>query len=194
MPFSSTGVSPVRKCSDTGETPVLQMTGLDHLNASTRDDFVAVCGPLFEHSPWIAERTWPRRPFATLDALHAALCETMYAASVDEQVKLIASHPDLVGRLAREGRLTRESTAEQSAAGLSQLSDDEIAAFDRYNRAYRERFGFPFVICARENKKDAILAAFPMRLRNTREQEIAAALGEIAKIARLRLLDRVSQT
>ncbi|HSV15584.1 MAG TPA: 2-oxo-4-hydroxy-4-carboxy-5-ureidoimidazoline decarboxylase [Tepidisphaeraceae bacterium] len=169
-------------------------TSLAQLNAADCNDFVAVCGPLFEHSPWIAERTWPRRPFATLDALHAALCETMHAANLDEQVKLIASHPDLVGRLAREGRLTRESTAEQSAAGLAQLSDDEIAAFDRYNNAYRDRFGFPFVICARENKKEAILAAFPVRLRNTREQEIAAALGEIAKIARLRLLEGVSQT
>jgi OHCU decarboxylase len=170
------------------------MTTLDQLNQFTRDQFVAVCGPLFEHSPWIAERTWQRRPFAALDALHAALCETMYGARSDEQLKLIASHPDLVGRLAREGQLTKESTTEQSSAGLSRLSDDEIAAFDRYNAAYRERFGFPFVICARENKKDAILAAFPVRLKNSREQEITTALGEIAKIARLRLLDRVGET
>ena len=182
-------------CSDTGGTPVLQMNvSLHELNQMERDGFIAICGPLFEHSTWIAERTWPRRPFATLGALHAALCRTMYEANHDEQVKLIASHPDLVGRLAREGRLTRESTAEQSAAGLLQLSDEEIAAFDRYNTAYRKRFGFPFVICARENKKDAILAAFPERLQNSREQEITIALGEIAKIARLRLLDRVSET
>lgn len=167
---------------------------LSILNESDRDAFVAICGPLFEHSPWIAERTWPRRPFATLDALHRALCDTVHAASVDEQVNLIASHPDLVGRLAREGRLTRESTAEQSAAGLTALSEDEVVAFDHYNGAYRKRFGFPFVICARENKKDAIVAAFPARLANTREQEIATALGEIAKIARLRLLDRVSES
>jgi OHCU decarboxylase len=166
-------------------------TSLAQLDAADCDGFIAVCGPLFEHSPWIAERTWPRRPFASLDALHAALCDTMYAAGADEQLRLIASHPDLVGRLAREGRLTRESTAEQAAAGLTQLSGDEIAAFERFNAEYRTKFGFPFVICARENKKAAILAVFPRRLTNTREQEIATALGEIAKIARLRLLDRV---
>jgi OHCU decarboxylase len=169
-------------------------TSLVQLNAIDRDTFVAVCGPLFEHSPWIAERTLPRRPFASLDALHAALCDTMYAAGVDEQLKLIASHPDLVGRLAREGRLTRESTAEQTAAGLTQLTGDEIAAFERFNAEYRAKFDFPFVICARENKKAAILAAFRRRLANSREQEIATALGEIAKIARLRLLDRVSES
>ena len=73
---------------------------LSQLNAASPSEFVAVCGPLFEHSPWIAERTYAKRPFANVDALHAALVATMYAASVDEQVKLIASHPDLVGRLA----------------------------------------------------------------------------------------------
>ena len=172
---------------------VLMTVPLAQLNETAPVGFVAVCGPLFEHSPWIAERTWPRRPFASVDALHIALCDTMYAASCDEQVKLIESHPDLVGRLAREGRLTRESTAEQAAAGLTQLTDEEIAAFERFNAEYRSKFGFPFVICARENKKATILAAFPARLKNTRQQEIATALGEIAKIARLRLLDRVAE-
>jgi len=166
---------------------------LDQLNAADENAFVAVCGPLFEHSPWIAERTWPRRPFADLQSLHATLCETMYAATDDEQVNLIASHPDLVGRLAAQGRLTRESTGEQAAAGLSQLSDDEIAVFDRFNAEYRARFGFPFVICARENKKAMILAAFPIRLKNSREHEIQTALAEIAKIAKLRLIDAVSE-
>jgi len=168
-------------------------TSLQHLNTSTRDDFVRVCGPLFEHSPWIAERTYAYRPFHSLDALHESLVHTLRSTSTDEQVKLIASHPDLVGRLAREGKLTRESTAEQSAAGLTHLSEEEIARFERYNAEYRAKFGFPFVICARENKKDAILAEFPIRLKNTRDQEIDTALTEIAKIARLRLLDAVTE-
>lgn len=168
-------------------------TSLATLKTATRADFVKVCGPLFEHSPWVAERTYPQRPFATIDALHAALVTTMYAATQAEQVKLIASHPDLVGRLAKEGRLTRESTGEQAAAGLSQLSDEELAVFDRYNAKYREKYGFPFVICARENRKEAILAAFPLRVENTRDDEIQTALAEIAKIARLRLVDAVSE-
>jgi OHCU decarboxylase len=166
-------------------------TSLHSLNQTTREHFVAVCGPLFEHSPWIAERTWLKRPFASVDSLHVALCRTMYSATSEEQVRLIQCHPDLVGRLAREGRLTRESTAEQSAAGLTHLTDEDVAAFDRFNQQYREKFGFPFVICARENRKAAILAAFPVRLNNTRAQEIQTALDEIAKIARLRLLDAV---
>jgi OHCU decarboxylase len=169
------------------------MTRLQDLNQMTQHDFVRVCGPLFEHSPWVAQQTWSRRPFASVEQLHEALCQTMFRATSDEQVKLIASHPDLVGRMAREGRLTRESTSEQRAAGLSDLTRHEIEQFDRYNSAYREKFGFPFVICARENKKAAILAAFPVRLNNTRENEIQTALAEIAKIARLRILDAVTE-
>lgn len=166
---------------------------LSTLNDMTREQFVGVCVGLFEHSPWIAERTWSQRPFASVEALHTALVATVAASGESEQVALIAAHPDLVGKLAQEGRLTQESAAEQRAAGLVGLNDEEVHAFERYNAAYRTRFGFPFVICARENKKNAILAAFPVRLNNDRRQEIQTALAEIAKIAHLRLLDAVSQ-
>ena len=98
-----------------------------------------------------------------------------------------------MGRLAREGRLTTASTTEQAAAGLAALSPAEIAAFERFNEAYRDRFGFPFVICARENRKEAILAAFPVRLAHTADEERATALAEIGRIGRLRLLDAVSE-
>jgi OHCU decarboxylase len=167
---------------------------LAELNARDEAGFVAVCGPLFEHSPWIAARTWKRRPFPTLAALHEELVATVQQATRQEQLALIAAHPDLVGRLAREGRLSRSSAAEQAAAGLSALSASEIDLFERCNREYRDKFDLPFIICARENRKEAILAAFPARLAHTREQEIAASLAEIGKIARLRLRDAVTES
>jgi OHCU decarboxylase len=170
------------------------MAKLSTLNLADRDGFVAVCGPLFEHSPWIAERAWERRPFSSLVQLHDSMCKIVLESDVNEQLALIRAHPDLVGRLAREGQLTRESKDEQKAAGLAELSADEAAQFDRYNAAYRERFGFPFVICARQNRKQAILAAFPTRLAHERDEEIKTALSEIFKIARLRLYDAVSES
>ena len=109
------------------------------------------------------------------------------AAPPDAQVALIAAHPDLAGRVAREGRLTAASRSEQTAAGLDTLTPAEVARFDADNAAYRARFGFPFVICAREHDKASILAALARRRDNARSDEIATALGEIAKIARLRL-------
>ena len=165
---------------------------LAELNTCDLSRFLAVCGPLYEHSPWVAERAFSCRPFTSRDALHAALVAAVAAATHDEQLALIRAHPDLVGRLAREGRLTAASTGEQAAAGLDSLSADEIAAFERFNREYRDRFGFPFVICARENRKEAILAAFPVRLGHTVEEERVTALAEIGKIGRLRLWDAVS--
>lgn len=161
------------------------------LDAMDCDEFIRVIGPVFEHSPWIAESTWPRRPFLTFDALHRALCDTVAQSGEPKQVALIQAHPDLVGRAALAGTLTTASTNEQVSAGLDRLNAEKVVAFQQYNTEYRQRFGFPFVICARLNKKEAILAAFPKRLLNAREEEIQSALSEISKIARLRLEDLI---
>jgi len=164
---------------------------LAQVNALDRPGFVAALGHLFEGSPWIVEAAWEARLFATLDDLQSKLVAVMYAAPVELQVALIQAHPDLVGRAALAGTLTPASTDEQAAAGLDSLTPDEIATFTRLNPEYRERFGFPFVICARENKKESILAGIATRLTHTRDEEITTALGEIAKICRFRLLDAV---
>ena len=154
----------------------------------TRNEFAHVIGPVFEHSPWIAERSWEKRPFTSAQTLREALHDTVRSASDDEKLALIRAHPDLVGRAV----LTSESQSEQAAAGLGELTADEVAAFEKYNSAYRARFGFPFVICARRNKKEAILRAFPERLQNTPAKEIETALREIFQIAEIRLNDLIS--
>ena len=164
---------------------------LAQLSPLHREEFTRVIGPAFEHSPWIAEATWARRPFASVEQLHGALCQTVRDASESQRLALIRAHPDLVGRAALAGTLTRESTGEQASAGLSQLTAEEIAAFQKYNAAYHEKFGFPFVICARLNRKEAILAGFETRLHHSPEQEVTAALDEIFKIAELRLRDLI---
>ena len=161
------------------------------LNYFSRDEFARVVGPVFEHSPWIAEATWGQRPFTSVEQLHGALCQTVRGSGEAQKLALIRAHPDLVGRAARAGTLTRESTQEQASAGLGRLTAEEIAAFQKCNAAYREKFGFPLVICARLNKKEAILAGFEARLHNSPEQEAIAALAEIFKIAELRLRDLI---
>jgi 2-oxo-4-hydroxy-4-carboxy-5-ureidoimidazoline decarboxylase len=157
------------------------------LNSCDRDSFVAALGHLFEHSPWVAAETFAKRPFRDANGLHAALCETMLGAPAERQLALVRAHPDLAGRLAASGALTASSAREQAAAGLDRLQPREAAEIGRLNGAYRARFGFPFVICARLNAKEAILASMRARLGNGPEAELSTALGEIAKIARLRL-------
>jgi 2-oxo-4-hydroxy-4-carboxy-5-ureidoimidazoline decarboxylase len=165
------------------------------INASVREEFVTWLGGVFEHSPWLADAAWSARPFADRAALHRAMVEVVNRASPGQQLALIRAHPDLVGRAALAGTLTRASTAEQEAAGLDpgRLTEAERTRFADLNAAYQSRFGFPFIICARENTKATILAAFEQRLGHDRDQEIRTALDEIAKIARLRLTDLVNE-
>jgi 2-oxo-4-hydroxy-4-carboxy-5-ureidoimidazoline decarboxylase len=165
---------------------------INEINALSPAEFKRIFGPVFEHSPWIAEVTATKRPLAGLEQLHATMCDIVRNAPVEKQLSLIEAHPDLVGRAALAGTLTKESTKEQASAGLNNLTQEEVALFQKQNAAYREKFGFPFIICARLNKKDAIIAGFERRLPNTREEEIKTALEEIFKIADLRLRDLVS--
>jgi OHCU decarboxylase len=158
---------------------------LAELNAATKEEFVRMVGPVYEHSPHFARRAAAKRPFADADHLRHALLQEVNHAPDEEQMNLIRAHPDLVGRAV----LTAESQGEQAAAGLGDLSAEERESFRRHNAAYRERFGFPFIICARMNRKDAILEAFPRRLQNDAAAEKKTALDEIHKIAALRLHD-----
>jgi len=167
------------------------MYTLPEVNGWEQSAFTRTLGPVFEHSPWVAERTWPKRPFASLEALHRGLCETVMASTEEEKLALIRAHPDLVGRAALAGTLTASSAKEQASAGLDKLTAQEIKLFGEFNQAYCDKFGFPFVICARLNKKAAILDGFRARLNHTRPEEIESALAEIAKIAYLRLEDIV---
>jgi OHCU decarboxylase len=120
---------------------------------------------------------------------HEALCSIMHAAPLERQIELIQSHPDLAGKAALSGTLGAASTSEQAAAGLNRLSPLELDLFNRLNTAYLERFGFPFVICARRRTKEEILRVFDARLKHSRDEEIEIALGEIAEICALRLDD-----
>jgi 2-oxo-4-hydroxy-4-carboxy-5-ureidoimidazoline decarboxylase len=165
---------------------------LARLNSFYRDEFARVVGPVFERSPWIAEAAWTKRPFAGVAELHRALCQAVAQAGDEKQLALIRAHPDLAGQLALAGQLTKESSQEQASAGLDQLTQAEIELFQKHHAAYREKFGFPFVICARLNTRAAILNGFKARLQNSREEEIQTALAEIFKIAELRLHDLVS--
>jgi 2-oxo-4-hydroxy-4-carboxy-5-ureidoimidazoline decarboxylase len=142
---------------------------------------------LFEHSPWIEARADAR---AASGDRHADLMAVLHDASPEEQLALIRAHPELAGKAVIDRTLTDASAAEQASAGLDRLSPQDYARFHDLNAAYRERFGFPFILCVRLTDKAGILAAMAARLTNDRETEIATALHQIGEIVRLRLEDR----
>jgi 2-oxo-4-hydroxy-4-carboxy-5-ureidoimidazoline decarboxylase len=163
---------------------------LDELNASDRGGFVAVLGSVFEASPWAAERAWTHRPFASLEALHQAMIAEVSASSRAEQLALLRAHPDLGTR----ARMTKASTLEQAGAGLDRLMPDEIERLRQLNTAYRQKFGFPFLLAVKGSTKHDVLAALAARLSATPDEEFAEAMRQVFRIAWFRLQDVVTGT
>jgi len=156
----------------------------------SREEFLAVFGGVYEHSPWIAERVYDAGLTAAhdhLNGLHAAMAAVVDAAGPECKLALLRAHPDLAGRHAIQGALTADSTAEQASAGLDQCTPEEFARFRRLNEAYRAKFGFPFILAVKGRRRAEILEEFERRLQNDPAQEFATALAEVHKIARLRL-------
>jgi 2-oxo-4-hydroxy-4-carboxy-5-ureidoimidazoline decarboxylase len=141
---------------------------------------------LFEHSPWVEARADARQSSGDR---HADLMAVVRDATPEERIALIRAHPELAGKAAVDGSLTQASAAEQSGAGLDRLTQAEFDTFHALNAAYREKFGFPFIICVRLTDKAGILAAMERRLANDRDSEIATAIEQIGEIVRLRLDD-----
>lgn len=165
---------------------------LARLNSMNQTGFTTALGFAFELSPWVVERAWSERPFASVEAMHGAMMDVLQAATTADKLALIRAHPELAGKAAIAKQLTAESTAEQASAGLDTLTPEEFARFHELNAAYGQRFGFPFIIAVRMNDKASILAAMQARLANDEADEIAEAIIQIGLISKLRLLDAVN--
>jgi allantoate deiminase/N-carbamoyl-L-amino-acid hydrolase len=170
------------------------MTTLTNLNSCSPDAFVDTLRGIYEHSPWIAQRAAAKRPFASVAALKLALRDVVAQASEDEQLGLLRAHPELAGKAAIAGELTRESTGEQAASGLNMCSPDEYATLHKLNREYGEKFGFPFILAVRGPTgkglaRREIIGTFARRLAHQRADEMAEALRQVHRIAEIRLND-----
>jgi 2-oxo-4-hydroxy-4-carboxy-5-ureidoimidazoline decarboxylase len=157
------------------------------INTMDRAGFTQKFGGIFENSPWVAEQAWDKRPFATLDAMHAAMVDVAKNAPAPIQLVLLQSHPDLAGKEAQAGAMTASSVAEQASAGLSALAPAEMAQMSALNAAYKKKFGFPFIIAVRMHSKEGIFFEFNRRLHNDTQTEFANDLQNVYVITRLRL-------
>jgi 2-oxo-4-hydroxy-4-carboxy-5-ureidoimidazoline decarboxylase len=160
---------------------------LSSQNQKPSADFVTALGGIFEHAPWVAAAVASRRPFDTLAELFAAMRRSVLESDGERRLDLLRSHPELAGAAARSGNMTAESVAEQGSAGLDRLPSGRVALFEELNRTYREKFGFPFIICVRRHGSDSLLREFQRRVELTPDIERATALDEVFRIAALRL-------
>lgn len=160
------------------------------LNLMDQAAFVAALGTIFEHTPTIAEQAWHDRPFTSLSDLHQKMLDRLHALSRAEQLALIRAHPDLGSR----AKMADASVQEQAGAGLDQLSPAEYQQFQTLNQAYKQRFGFPFIIAVKNHTKASILQEFDRRLHNSIEAEHDQAIAEISQIAWFRLTSSVVES
>jgi 2-oxo-4-hydroxy-4-carboxy-5-ureidoimidazoline decarboxylase len=161
---------------------------LAQLNALEQDEFVARFGTVFEHSPWVAERAWQRRPFSSIEELHSAMMAEVREAKFDEQLSLVRAHPELAGREARESALTAESSGEQARLGFTALSGEQFQRIAELNRSYREKFAFPCIVALRLHAtRDSVMNEMRRRLANDAVTELRGALEQIGHITRGRL-------
>jgi 2-oxo-4-hydroxy-4-carboxy-5-ureidoimidazoline decarboxylase len=160
---------------------------LAEVNGMEEKPFVGALGGIFEHSPWVAERAFSDRPFASVDALHAAMVAVVARAPESEQLALLRAHPELAGKALTRGELTVDSRKEQSGAGLSQCSPEEFARLTELNRRYNLKFGFPFILAVKGFDRAGILREFARRVEQDRDAEFAESLAQIARITRFRL-------
>jgi len=160
---------------------------IDEINDCDAARFIELLGGIFEHSPWVAKRVYARRPFADRTDLHRKMVDEVNSASLGRQLDLLCQHPELAGKEADTGSLTDASKREQAGAGLNQCSVEELAHIKHFNQAYREKFGFPFIIAVTGLDKLQIIAAMQKRLQHSSENEFATALGEVEKIGLIRL-------
>lgn len=166
-------------------------TTLSVLNGLPLDGFVGLLGGVFEHSSWVAEQAGRQRPFKDVDALHRAMVACVDASTDQAKLALIRAHPELAGKAAIQGQLTRESASEQTGAGLDQCSPQELHQLTDLNQAYREKFDFPFILAVRGYDRSGVIQQIKQRLALTASQAKSESLEQIYKIARFRLDDLI---
>lgn len=160
---------------------------LEHLNTCEPEAFCAAMADIWEHAPWVARGVVNQRPFADVESLHRAMVNVVAELDEAERVAFYAGHPELGGEDARRGTMTEASIAEQGTLALERLDAQEAERWNALNRAYRARFGFPFILCIRRHTRESALHAFQQRLTHERAAELSSALDEISAITRLRL-------
>ncbi len=160
----------------------------------TFDNIVDLLGGIYEHSQWVVQELVAAHDpssFSSVSELAAAMKSIVDGASREQKMDLLLKHPDLCQKVEQRKELTADSQAEQSKAGLSDLTAEELELFNKLNDEYKAKFGFPFILAVRNASKYTVLSALAGRVKHTVEKEFVDALAQVHKIAWMRLLDKV---
>ncbi|MBC2605443.1 2-oxo-4-hydroxy-4-carboxy-5-ureidoimidazoline decarboxylase [Pelagicoccus albus] len=167
------------------------MISLSELNNLNTSAYVDALESLYEYSPWVVERSAASRPFTSIKSMQATLEGVIYAASDEEQLNLLVSHPDLAAKIEEISKLTDFSQSEQSRAGFASLPQDTLVAFRATLGAYREKFSHPFILCVSEHSAQEAIPILEARLQSSPKSERMACLAQVGRIGWHRLIQLV---
>ena len=153
------------------------------LNEASRSDALRMLEPIVEKSSWVAEHAVGLRPFASDQAVAQGLVDTILTSSLERRIALFRGHPELAGREALEGTMTRASTSEQERLGLTSLGSEDAERLRLLNLAYSTRFGHPFILALhRVPDLRSVFDIFERRLTASPVEEHVTTLAEIASV------------
>ena len=156
-----------------------------------RAEFLETFSDVFEHAPWIAQNVWDDGLDARHDTaagMHEVMCNEIRRADDEQKLELLRAHPELACAKSSQG-LSNTTRGEHRLSGLDQCNEEEVAQFQSLNKAYREKFEFPFILAIKGYHKRQILDIFRTRLQHSPEEEFQAALAQVMKIGLFRLED-----
>lgn len=165
---------------------------LEAVNSLAPAEFLRIFHNVVELWPAAAAHVSTKIPFGSITELATHFSHYLENIDNSSKILILQSHPDLAGRLLNTNSLSVESANEQAAAGLDQLQPQQRLLLSDLNKQYRDKFGFPFVICVRQtNKIQKILEGIGARLPNDKQTEIVLGINEVKKICDIRIGDIV---
>ena len=159
------------------------MDSIDTFNKLNKSEFLYTFGNVFEKTEWIAEKCYDSKPYNNVQELVNKMMEVFENSIKEKHLEILNSHPDL----AVKKKLTKESENEQANANLNQCTNEEFEEFNKLNKKYKKKFGFPFIIAVKGKNKNEILNIFRQRITNNINLEFEEAKKQVKKIATFRL-------
>jgi OHCU decarboxylase len=167
--------------------PTNLQTDLERLNllptSEAENELLKCCGSRAWAAQLIAER-----PFDSVDDLIKKADRIWWSLEPPDWLEAFHSHPKIGEQKAASAvAVEAQRWSENEQSGVRNSAAATLAALAKLNRAYEEKFGYIFIVCASGKSSEEMLAILRARLENPAAQELRNAATEQAKITKLRL-------
>src|SRR4029077_9312455 len=127
-----------------------------------------------------------RRPYTAVEALHKAADAIWWNLERADWLEAFSHHPQ-IGDKPASGSESARQWAEGEQNGARAATEEGKARLARANRAYFEKFGYIYIVCATGKTAEGMLAILNQRLQNDLASELSIAAEQQRMITRIRL-------